>query len=133
MTISTCPRSHCSGNTRSQATLPQYASACSACLAEIFRSSEVIAVRHVRTILRNPISPRNRGVCVHADSKQRVLAMTCGFQSVSSTRDFNLFRKQGAAGSPQFCCQRRRLWILREADWDANLCTCRCFCKCFCK
>ena len=32
--------------------------------------------------------------------------------------------KQGAAGSPQFCCQRRRLWILREADWDANLCTC---------
>ena len=40
---------------------------------------------------------------------------------------------QGAAGSPQFCCQRRRLWILREADWDANLCTCRCFCLCFCK
>ena len=28
---------------------------------------------------------------------------------------------QGAAGSPQFCCQRRQLWILREADWDANL------------
>ena len=32
--------------------------------------------------------------------------------------------KQGAAGIPQFCCQRRRLWILREVDWDANLCTC---------
>ena len=30
---------------------------------------------------------------------------------------------QGAAGSPQFCCQRRQLWILCEADWDANLCT----------
>ena len=32
--------------------------------------------------------------------------------------------KQGAAGSSQFCCQRRQLWILREADWDVNLCTC---------
>ena len=31
---------------------------------------------------------------------------------------------QGAAGSSQFCCQRRQLWILREADWDVNLCTC---------
>ena len=34
---------------------------------------------------------------------------------------------QGSGGSPsqpQFCCQRRQLWILREADWDANLCTC---------
>ena len=31
---------------------------------------------------------------------------------------------QGAAGNPQFCCQRRQLWTFREADWDANLCTC---------
>ena len=64
-------------------------------------------------------------VCVHPDSKLKVLAMTCGCQSVPSARDFHLFRKQGAAGSPQFCCQRRRLWMLREADWDANLCTCK--------
>ena len=34
------------------------------------------------------------------------------------------FKQQGGAGSPQFCCQRRQLWLLREADWDANLCTC---------
>ena len=27
---------------------------------------------------------------------------------------------QGAARSPQFCCQRRQLWIPREADCDAN-------------
>ena len=42
-------------------------------------SSPVIAVRHVRTIIRNQISPRKRGVCVcvHPDSKLRVLAMTC--------------------------------------------------------
>ena len=29
---------------------------------------------------------------------------------------------QAAAGSPQLCCQRRQLWILREADWDTNPC-----------
>ena len=51
-----------------------------------------------------------------------MLISTC-FES-RGCADFNLF-KQGAAGSPQFCCQRRRLWILREADWDANLCTCK--------
>ena len=33
--------------------------------------------------------------------------------------------QQGAAGNPQFCCQRRQLWTFREADWDANLCTCQ--------
>ena len=52
-------------------------------------------------------------VCVHPDSKLRVLAMTCGFQSVSSARDFNLFRK---AGGSRESTVRRRLWILRESD-----------------
>ena len=38
--------------------------ACSACLAEIFRSSTVIAVRHVRTIIRNQIFPSKEEVCM---------------------------------------------------------------------
>ena len=43
----------------------KHASACSACLAEIIRSSAVIAVRQVKTSLRNPTSPRKSGVCVY--------------------------------------------------------------------
>ena len=62
-------RSHRSGNTWPQATLPKHASACSACFAEIIRSSSVIAVRHVRTSFRNQ--------SVHPDPKLRVLEMTC--------------------------------------------------------
>ena len=38
---------------------------------------------------------------------------------------FQKIFQQGAAGNPQFCCQRRQLWTFREADWDANLCTCQ--------
>ena len=38
----------------------------------------MIAVKHVNTIVRNQgLLPLEKGVCVHPDSKLRVLAMTC--------------------------------------------------------
>ena len=57
----------------------------------------------------------------------------CVWVTVCSKEHLSLFMvfhvhfldKQGAAGSSQFCCQRRQLWILRETDWDVNLCTCK--------
>ena len=55
---------------------------------------------------------------------QRVVTSSDKLQQYSKTL-------QGAAGSPQFRCQRRQLWILRDADWDANLCTCVILCQLF--
>ena len=101
-------------------------SSCSCCVCHSFGLAYMVPKSHHLSLEESACT--SVCVCVYTlilNSKLRVLAMTCGFQSVSSTRDFNLFRKQGAAGSPQFCCQRRRLWILRETDWDANLCTCK--------
>ena len=53
------------------------------------------------------------------------------FQGNKSSADDAFQVLQGAAGSPQSCCQRRQLWIFRDADWDADLCACVILCQLF--
>ncbi len=57
---------------------------------------------------------------------EKILINSVGLRRFESgtISGIRIYFQQGVAGRSQFCCQRRQLWILREADWDVNLCTC---------